>query len=173
MPGYIARTGSYSLENCADCTLSYNPEFIAQGAIMQGLTKPDVVLIGEGSKGAGDILQQMYEGATTNLPRICRMSTASAEIMKLSVNCFVTTKKTFANMIGDIADATPGANKMEILAAVGGYSRVGSKCILPGYGFGGPSFLETIEPLAPTLVWSVLNRKYVMQQTSTTSSTRK
>lgn len=140
MPGYISTTGSYLIENCKNCTLSYNPEFIAQGAIMEGLSKPDVVLIGEGSQAAGEILQSMYEEATSNEPRICRMSPASAEIMKLSVNCFVTTKISFANMIGDIADATPGADKMAILAAVGGDSRVGSKCILPGYGFGGPCF---------------------------------
>ena len=68
------------------------------------------------------------------------MSPQSAEIMKLSVNCFVTTKISFANMVGDIADATPGADKMAILAAVGGDSRVGGRCILPGYGFGGPCF---------------------------------
>ena len=140
MPGYISRVGTYLLENCDGCTLSYNPEFIAQGAIMQGLSEPDVVLIGEGSHKSGDILQAMYENATVNQPRICRMSPASAEIMKLSVNCFVTTKISFANMIGDIADATPGADKYDILAAVGEDSRVGTKCILPGYGFGGPCF---------------------------------
>merc|ERR1719169_201525 len=60
--------------------------------------------------------------------------------MKLSVNCFVTTKISYANMVGDIADATPGADKIDILRAVGGDSRVGTKCILPGYGFGGPCF---------------------------------
>ena len=107
---------------------------------MKGLSEPDVVLIGEGSKAAGDILQSLYESATSNSPRICRMSPQSAEIMKLSVNCFVTTKISYANMIGDIADATPGANKYEILSAVGADSRVGRRCILPGYGFGGPCF---------------------------------
>lgn len=140
MPGYIANIGSFLMEGCDGCTLSYNPEFIAQGEIMKGLTEPDVVLIGEGSKDAGEILQVLYQNATTNTPRICRMSPQSAEIMKLSVNCFVTTKISFANMVGDIADATPGADKMAILAAVGGDSRVGGRCILPGYGFGGPCF---------------------------------
>mmetsp|Transcript_3466 Transcript_3466/g.11744 ORF Transcript_3466/g.11744 Transcript_3466/m.11744 type:complete len:397 (+) Transcript_3466:2885-4075(+) len=140
MPGYIATTASYLLEGCENCTLSYNPEFIAQGEILKGLSEPDVVLIGEGTKDAGDILQSIYEEVTTNTPRICRMSPPSAEIMKLSINCFVTTKISFANMIGDIADATPGANKYDILNAVGGDSRVGSRCILPGYGFGGPCF---------------------------------
>ena len=140
LPGYISNIGSYLIEGCAGCTLSYNPEFIAQGEIMKGLSQPDVVLIGEGSKEAGDILQCLYEAATSNEPRICRMSPQSAEIMKLSVNCFVTTKISFANMIGDIADATPGADKFDILRAVGQDSRVGPRCILPGYGFGGPCF---------------------------------
>ena len=140
MPGYISTIGSFLMEKCENCSLSYNPEFIAQGEIMKGLSEPDVVLIGEGNKDAGDILQALYEAATVNSPRICRMSPQSAEIMKLSVNCFVTTKISFANMIGDIADATPGADKMDILTAVGGDSRIGTRCILPGYGFGGPCF---------------------------------
>ena len=58
--------------------------------------------------------------------------------MRLSLNCFVTTKIIFANMIGDIADATLGADKFEILFAIGSDSRAGSKCIMPGFGFGGP-----------------------------------
>jgi UDPglucose 6-dehydrogenase len=43
-------------------------------------------------------------------------------------------------MIGDIADKTSGADKFDILAAVGHDSRIGTKCLLPGYGFGGPCF---------------------------------
>ena len=105
LPGYIASTGSCLLEDCDGCTLSYNPEFIAQGAIMCGLAEPDVVLIGEGNTEIGDVLQRLYETTTSNTPKICRMSPQSAEIMKLSVNCFVTTKISFANMVGDIADA--------------------------------------------------------------------
>ena len=62
----------------------------------------------------GDVLQRMYETSTSNEPRICLMSLHSAEIMELSINCFVMTKISFANMIGDIADATPRADKFEI-----------------------------------------------------------
>ena len=97
LPGYIANVGSLILERCEGCTLSYNPEFIAQGEIMRGLSAPDMVLIGEGSSAAGDILQELHESSVSNRPRICRMSPASAEIMKLSLNCFVTTKIAFAN----------------------------------------------------------------------------
>jgi nucleotide sugar dehydrogenase len=140
MPGYIAKVGRYLIQDCVDTTLSYNPEFIAQGDIIKGQQKPDMVLIGEGSKEAGDQMQAVYEKLCQNKPEIARMSPESAEICKLSVNCFVTMKIAYANTIGDIADATPGANKDEILNAVGADSRVGKKYLRPGYGYGGPCF---------------------------------
>lgn len=140
LPGYIANVGSTLLASCPSCTLSYNPEFIAQGCIIDGLLQPDVVLIGEGTAAAGDKLQALYKSCTHNEPRMARMSTASAEIMKLSLNCFVTTKIAFANAIADVADRTPGADKMAILSAIGADSRVGHRQLMPGYGFGGPCF---------------------------------
>ena len=100
LPGYIAQVAATLLEGCAGCTISYNPEFIAQGDIIAGLAKPDLVLIGEGSVAAGDRLQAVHERASSSAPTICRMSSASAEIAKLALNCFVTTKISFANMIG-------------------------------------------------------------------------
>eukprot|EP00163_Fabomonas_tropica_P021311 TRINITY_DN3732_c0_g2_i1.p1 TRINITY_DN3732_c0_g2~~TRINITY_DN3732_c0_g2_i1.p1 ORF type:complete len:377 (+),score=127.01 TRINITY_DN3732_c0_g2_i1:158-1288(+) len=140
MPGYIAQTGRYLIRDCPGTTLSYNPEFIAQGDIVRGFFRPDMVLIGEGSKEAGDWLEEIYRKTVETDPHYARMSPESAEITKLSVNCFVTTKISFANMIGDIADRTPGADKFEILRAVGADTRVGNKYLRPGYGFGGPCF---------------------------------
>lgn len=140
IPGYIAKVGRYLISDTKNCSLSYNPEFIAQGDIINGQLRPDMVLIGEGSKTAGDVLEQMYHDMCDNTPEICRMSPESSEICKLGVNCFVTMKVTFANLIGDIADRTPGACKNEITQAIGKDSRVGSKYIRPGYGYGGPCF---------------------------------
>lgn len=139
-PGYIDTIGNFLLKDCIDCTLSYNPEFIAQGNIIYGLQNPDIILIGEGSKEAGDKLQGIYDKVCINRPKICRMSPASAEITKLAINCFITTKIAYSNMIGDIADQTPYADKFAILDAVGGDKRIGSLCLTPGYGFGGPCF---------------------------------
>jgi len=99
-----------------------------------------MVLIGEGSKPAGERLHKVYETICENKPHIARMSAESAEICKLAVNCFVTMKIAYSNLIGDIADRTPNANKYDICRAVGNDSRVGLKCLLPGYGFGGPCF---------------------------------
>jgi len=86
------------------------------------------------------LLEGIYQHSTANKPKIHRMSPESAEITKLGVNCFVTTKVAFANMIGDMATKTKGASATDILSAIGDDSRVGSKYLKPGYGFGGPCF---------------------------------
>jgi UDPglucose 6-dehydrogenase len=162
IPGYINKIGKFLIKDCENTTLSYNPEFIAQGDIINGLLKPDFILIGEGSKEAGDELEQIYKNLNHDNVNIQRMSPISAEITKLSVNCFITTKIAFANMIGDVADISEGADKFDILRAVGSDSRIGGKYLKPGYGFGGPCFPRDnralgsyiksvgIEPLIPT-----------------------
>merc|ERR1711991_95967 len=140
LPGYIKNTGRFLLRDCKNCTLNYNPEFIAQGAIIHGFENPDMVLIGEETKEAGELIESIYHRCTKNKPYIARMSAESAEITKLSLNCFITTKIAFANTIADIANKTENADAVTILKAVGADSRVGVKCLMPGYGFGGPCF---------------------------------
>jgi len=139
-PGYINNVAKLLLKDCSNTSISYNPEFIAQGNIIRGFEYPDMVLIGEGSIQAGDLLESIYKEICKSKPEIKRMSPASAEITKLAVNCFITTKIAYANMIADIADKTPEANKHDILLAVGADSRIGLKCLQPGFGFGGPCF---------------------------------
>jgi UDPglucose 6-dehydrogenase len=139
-PGYTDSIGSYLLKDCTNTTLSYNPEFIAQGNIIQGFLNPDIILIGQANKAIGDILTDIYITCCTNTPKIHRMSPASAEITKLAVNCFITTKIAYANMIGDIAQKTKNAHVEDILTAIGQDSRIGAKCLKYGYGFGGPCF---------------------------------
>ena len=140
MPGYIDNVAKHLLRDCANTTISYNPEFIAQGNVVAGLLRPDMVLIGEGSPLAGEILEGMYRSVTENSPHVCRMSQSSAEITKLAVNCFITTKIAYCNMVSEICDRTANANKFDVLKAVGFDERIGSQCLLPGYGFGGPCF---------------------------------
>ena len=145
MPGYCDIV-SKELESF-NYTVSYNPEFIAQGTILRDQSKPDMVLIGEDNKAVGDEIQKHYEDMTLNEPRVCRMSRKEAEICKISLNCFLTTKIAFANMIGDIAlnsDCRPDV----ILKAIGSDSRVGNKYLGFGYGYGGPCFPRDNRALA-------------------------
>jgi nucleotide sugar dehydrogenase len=128
-------------------TVSYNPEFIAQGTILKNQAYPDMVLIGEGNKEAGDILQEIYEKHTENAPRICRMSRTEAELTKLALNCFLTTKIAYANMVGDIA-LSLGGDPEVVLGAIGSDSRIGNKYLGFGYGYGGPCFPRDNRALA-------------------------
>lgn len=139
-PGFISKTAPTLISHCKNTTISYNPEFIAQGNIIQGLRFPDLVLIGEGSPAAGDRLESIYKNTCLNSPAIARMSIASAEITKLAVNCFITAKIAFANLISDIANETSGANPEAILNAVGKDHRINPYNLKPGFGFGGPCF---------------------------------
>ncbi|MBS0620557.1 MAG: UDP-glucose/GDP-mannose dehydrogenase family protein [Verrucomicrobia bacterium] len=147
-PGYVRNTALPLLKDCTDVTLSYNPPFIAQGEIVAGLTRPDMVLIGEANSHVGDLIEGLYRSIHQNNPYIARMSVESAEIAKLALNCYVTAKVAFANLIGDIADETPGSDKYAILNAIGQDSRVGPKYLKPGYGFGGPCFVRDNRALA-------------------------
>ena len=120
-------------------TVSYNPEFIAQGSIIHNQVYPDQVLIGEASEEVGARLEAIYKSFVKSDAVYCRMDPLSAEITKLATNCFLTTKISFANSIGDLAK-TAGANPDKILSAIGSDSRIGGKYLGYGYGFGGPCF---------------------------------
>ena len=80
-------------------TVSYNPEFIAQGTIMDDLLKPDIVLIGEANSHIGSEIKKIYQKIITNNPIYHHMSRKEAEITKIALNCFVTTISAFPTFV--------------------------------------------------------------------------
>jgi UDPglucose 6-dehydrogenase len=137
MPGYCDRAAAQMAP--LNYHISYNPEFIAQGTIVQDQQYPDQVLIGEASVEAGDAIEAVYRRLCVKTPTFCRMARLSAEIAKLATNCFLTTKISFANSIGDLA-LQVGAEPEKILAAIGADGRIGHKYLRYGFGYGGPCF---------------------------------
>jgi UDPglucose 6-dehydrogenase len=123
-----------------DFGLAYNPEFIALGSIIHDFLNADMVLIGESDAHTGDALERLYRHVCDSTPSIARMNWVSAEITKLGLNCYVTTKITFANTIAQLCERVEGADPYAITRAIGHDSRVGTKYIQPGLGFGGPCF---------------------------------
>jgi UDPglucose 6-dehydrogenase len=119
--------------------VSYNPEFIAQGTVIRDQQYPDMILIGSSDLAASSKIRKIYEKIVLNFPHYHVMSPLSAEICKISLNCYITTKIAFTNMIGDLATQV-GAQPQLILDAIGSDSRVGGKCTRYGYGYGGPCF---------------------------------
>ena len=127
--------------------VSYNPEFIAQGTIIRDQVHCDTVLIGEADEYAGKLIAEIYKKIVESTPVYTRMNRTEAELTKLSINCFLTTKISYANMIGDIADRL-GCSSEKVLEAIGTDSRIGNKYLKPGFGFGGPCFPRDNRALA-------------------------
>jgi UDPglucose 6-dehydrogenase len=120
--------------------LTYNPEFIALGSVVRDLLHPDMLLMGQSEAWAGDVLEAVYQAALPAMPPVQRMNWVCAEITKIAVNTFVTTKISYANMIGEICDRLAGADADVVTAALGRDSRIGPKYLKAALGYGGPCF---------------------------------
>ena len=117
----------------------YNPEFIAQGAIVHDLQHADMVLIGGEEQGVMDIYARLYNDIQVTQPRINTMSLTAAEITKIAINCFLTTKISYANMVGEVLIKSGLESDVDkVLKAVGEDTRIGSKYMRFGFGYGGP-----------------------------------
>jgi len=123
-----------------DFGLVYNPEFIALGSVIHNFLNPDMVLIGASDARSGAAVRELYASTCKTSPTIAVMSLVNAEITKISLNCYITMKISYANGLAAICEQVPGADVDVITAAIGSDSRVGSKCLKGGLGFGGPCF---------------------------------
>ncbi len=123
-----------------DLGLCYNPEFIALGSVVRDMLFPDSILIGESDSKAGDMLQTIYLQMCEKKPPVQRMNFVNAELTKISVNTYVTTKISYANMLADICDRIPGADVDAVTKALGADTRIGAKYLKGAMGYGGPCF---------------------------------
>jgi UDPglucose 6-dehydrogenase len=123
-----------------DFGLCYNPEFIALGSVIRDMLNPDMILIGESDARSGAILEEFYGGVCESGPQIRRMNYVNAELTKLSVNTFVTTKISYANMLAQVCETLPGADVDVVTTAIGCDSRIGQKYLKGALGYGGPCF---------------------------------
>jgi UDPglucose 6-dehydrogenase len=120
--------------------LCYSPEFIALGSVIRDMCNPDMVLIGESDPRSGQMLADLYHRICENKPAVARMNFVNAELTKLSVNTFVTTKISYANMLTEICERLPGADVDVVTKALGLDTRIGSKYLKGALGYGGPCF---------------------------------
>jgi UDPglucose 6-dehydrogenase len=146
MPGTTGSEVRAALESSsgrrvgADLGLCYSPEFVALGSVVRDMLYPDVVLIGESDPRAGDVLARIYQHICERKPPVQRMSIVNAEITKIAVNTFVTTKITYANMLSGICERLEGADVDVVTATLGLDSRIGRKYLQGATGYGGPCF---------------------------------
>jgi UDPglucose 6-dehydrogenase len=123
-----------------DFSVCYSPEFIALGSVIRDFLHPDFTLIGEFDDRAGETLQQCYAEIMEDSPPVRRMSLENAELTKIAINSFVTTKITFANMLATLCERIPGGDVESVSDALGLDHRIGRSYLTGGMGFGGPCF---------------------------------
>ena len=128
--------------------LCYSPEFVALGSVARDFLQPDLVLIGQHDRRAGDVLEAIARQTAATSPGVARMNLVNAELAKIAVNSYVTTKITFANMIASICSNLPQADVDTVTAALGMDSRIGGKYLKGAIGYGGPCFPRDNRALA-------------------------
>lgn len=123
-----------------DFGLCYSPELIALGSVIKDLLNPDFVIIGQVDKKSGYFLEFIYQQLCDNNPPFAKMNFINAEIAKIALNTFVTTKISYANMLAEICEKLPGGDVDEVTSAIGLDSRIGIKYLKGGPAYGGPCF---------------------------------
>lgn len=123
-----------------DFGVCYSPEFIALGSIIKDFLNPDFTLLGELDNKSGNQVEQIYKKVMLNGAPCKRMSLENAELTKISVNTFVTTKISFANMLADLCERIPGGDVDIVTDALGTDTRIGRKYLTGAIGYGGPCF---------------------------------
>lgn len=146
MPGATGGPVRETLEEASgkqagvDFGLCYSPEFIALGSVIKDFMHPDFLLIGESDERSGAELAEIYRRTVENDPPVAHLNFVNAELAKISVNTFVTTKIAFANMIARICEKLPGADVDAVTSALGLDSRIGPKYLRGAISYGGPCF---------------------------------
>jgi len=118
----------------------YSPEFIAIGSVIKDLHEPDLLLIGTNSEESANEHKFIMNTIIKSKVVTRFLNFEEAELVKLLINNFITTKITFANQISEFTDLVPGTSASKIAEAIGNDTRIGQKYLKPGLGFGGPCF---------------------------------
>jgi UDPglucose 6-dehydrogenase len=112
------------------------------------MLRPDFILIGESDQRAGAMLTAIHRACCDNDPPIRRMSFINAELCKIAINTYLTTKISYASMLAAVCDHLPGADVDVVLEGVGSDTRVGPKYLKGATGYGGPCFPRDNKALA-------------------------
>jgi UDPglucose 6-dehydrogenase len=120
--------------------VAYNPPNVSYGDIINGFKKSEVVIIGTEYDNLNNDLSVIYNQIKESSVHIYSMSIKAAEVAKIGINGFLATKITYANMIGELMNRMGIEKEINlVLNAIGGDSRIGTKYLNYGLGFGGPS----------------------------------
>lgn len=132
-----------------DFEVASNPEFLKEGAAIKDFMSPDRVVVGVESNRAKKVMERLYRPFQMNNYRLYFMDIPSAEMTKYAANAMLATRISFMNDIANLCDLV-GANVDMVRKGIGADTRIGSKFLYPGCGYGGSCFPKDVKALART-----------------------
>lgn len=133
-------------EKGLDFAVVSNPEFLAEGTAIKNLLNPDRVLIGgmenESGRAAVEAVADLYSRWVPR-DRIITTNLWSSELTKLVANALLAQRISSVNSISALCERT-GADITQVAAAAGRDTRIGSKFLEAGIGFGGSCFKKDL-----------------------------
>ena len=132
-----------------DFEVASNPEFLKEGAAIKDFMSPDRVVVGVESDRAKKVMERLYRPFQMNNYRLYFMDIPSAEMTKYAANAMLATRISFMNDIANLCDLV-GANVDMVRKGIGADTRIGSKFLYPGCGYGGSCFPKDAKALART-----------------------
>jgi UDPglucose 6-dehydrogenase len=126
-----------------------NPEFLKEGTAVKDFMGPDRVVVGVESEKAKELMDKLYKPFTLNNYRMIFTDIPSAEMIKYAANAMLATRISFMNDIANLCQLV-GADVNMVRRGIGTDSRIGSKFLYPGCGYGGSCFPKDVKALIKT-----------------------
>jgi UDPglucose 6-dehydrogenase len=126
-----------------------NPEFLKEGAAIDDFMKPDRIVVGIETDRAKEVMTRLYRPFTLNNHPVIFMDVPSAEMTKYAANAMLATRISFMNDIANLCELV-GANVNMVRRGIGSDSRIGSKFLYSGIGYGGSCFPKDVKALIKT-----------------------
>lgn len=136
-----------------------NPEFLREGTAVRDFLQPDRIVVGADTDAAVRAMQEIYEPLTSGDyykrpdavvsgngqgAELILTSTKSAEMIKHASNAFLAMKVSFVNAVASICEKV-GADITEVARGMGADTRIGSRFLNPGIGYGGSCFPKDLK----------------------------
>ena len=123
-----------------------NPEFLKEGSAVADFMKPDRVVVGVDSEKAKELMTRLYRPMLLNNFRVIFTDIPSAEMIKYAANSMLATRISFMNDLANLCELV-GADVNMVRKGIGSDTRIGSKFLYPGCGYGGSCFPKDVKAL--------------------------
>lgn len=129
-----------------------NPEFLREGAAVNDFFNPDKIIIGleEGDEFSRERVEKLYKSVARTGRPILFTDTKSAELIKYASNMMLATRISFMNQLSRYCEVV-GADITAIARGMGLDSRIGSRYLHAGVGYGGSCFPKDVRGLIASI----------------------